>query len=103
MRPGWTIQKDPSAKKVYTFKFSNWLVSPAQIASHTVTIVSPPDASLTLDNDAIVNVVGTNDGVRVRIVGGTLGEKYTVTCHIVTNETPAQEEDASLFVEIKNQ
>ena len=100
LNPGVTVVKDPNANLVYTWDWSDWLVSPAQIASFTIipqTFVG--DATpLVSDNES-----KTNTTVIHRLTGGTAGKTYTVTVRIVTNETPAQTEDRSIKVTVRQQ
>jgi len=100
VKPGATLTKDPNASLVYSFDWSAWLTggSPgAAISSQTLTI-SGPDAALTKDNESIVD--GTS--VQFRLLGGTLGKVYKVTCRVVTDESPAQTEDATVQVHIQS-
>lgn len=102
LSPGTTITKDPSANLVYTWDFTSWLVSPAQVTSKTITVstISGDAAPLVSDNESVVS-----GGllVRHRLTGGTVGKTYTVTCRPLTNETPAQTDDFSIRVTIRQQ
>lgn len=93
IRPGATVTKDPDANLVYTWDWSSWLVSPAQISSAVFVIDDNPDGALTLSNDS-----NTTTTAQVRINGGTAGKTYKVRCRIVTNESPAQTDDRSIYV-----
>jgi hypothetical protein len=92
------VKKDPGAKLVYELNWRalGWLATGASIVDHEVTI-DGPDAVLTFDNDSIVD----DDTVQFRLLAGTLGADYTVTIHIVTDETPVQEDDRSILVQIR--
>ena len=98
IRPGSTVTKDPNASLVYTFNWADWLVGAATISTSTFTITGP-DAALTKDNETIPTGSTT---AQVRLLGGTLGKTYTLTCRVVTNESPAQTEDASIRVTIRS-
>jgi hypothetical protein len=95
MYPGQTILKDPDAKLVYEFDWTSFLDG-ANVATSTFTIAGD-DAILTKDNAAIVSGAKKTS---VRLLGGTLGKRYLVTNHIITDETPAQEDDRSIYVRI---
>lgn len=101
VRPNGQVTKDPSDKTVYRFDFDDRLATGVEIASKSFAIEmvdgSASDGSLTVDNDALVT---GNRKVNVRVLGGTLGAEYRVTCHIVTNESPVQEFDRSVRVAI---
>ena len=97
--PGVTVTKDPQAEKVYTFDWSAWLVGAATLASSTFAITGP-DNALTFDEDAIE---AGSTSATVRLLGGTVGKKYTVTNHVVTNESVPQTDDKSIKVQIVNE
>jgi hypothetical protein len=96
--PGDQILKDPDAVLVYAMNWDAWLPAEAEISSSTWTI-SGPDAALSKDSEAVV--VGDR-ATRLRLSGGTLGKRYTVTNRIVTNESPAQTEDRSFTIRVRN-
>lgn len=96
--PKETIYKDPSAELTYRFDWSDWL-GDAAITTSTFTIAGP-DAELTQDN---AGLDATNQIAHVRLLGGTLGEKYTVTHRIVTDESPNQTDERSVFIKIRQQ
>ena len=87
-----TIQKDLLAKLDYVFDWTEWLATVGDtIASHTITVPT----GLTLVSST------QNAGVIVAwLSGGTLGQTYKVTCHIVTVSTPAREDERSIYVKI---
>lgn len=98
--PGMTKFKDPDAELVYTWDIAQWLVSPAQVASATFTITPPANeavSALTKDNESTTATTAS-----LRLLGGTLGKTYTVTCEWTTNETPTQTDNASIKVAIVN-
>ena len=104
IRPGQTVEKDPSAIKVYEFDWTNWLAasplgSSAQISGSPVFTIGGADAVLTKDQESVVS---GNLKTRVRLSAGTLGVTYMVSCKVSTNESPAQTDERSFFVRIVN-
>jgi hypothetical protein len=97
LSPGATIIKDPQAELVYTWDWTSWLISPATVTTSTFTITGP-DAALASDNESIPAGGLTT---KHRLTGGTLGRSYTVTNRVITNESPAQTEDSSITVVIR--
>lgn len=95
IRPGGTIPKDPADKVVLKFKFEDKLAAGVEI-SGVPTVVSS-EAAVTIDN---ISLVDSNRAVRFRAVGGVAGTTSTITCHVVTNETPAQEFDRSFELNV---
>jgi hypothetical protein len=79
--------KDPDAVLDYEWDWSTWLAGDT-IASHTVTVPTDP-TGLVLDSDS-----ATTTTVTAWLSGGTDGESYTVTCHIVT--AAGREDDRSM-------
>jgi hypothetical protein len=55
---------------------------------------------LVIDN---VSVISSNRKVQFRATGGAVNSYWRVTCHIVTNETPAQEFDKSAYFQVEQQ
>ena len=102
LHPGAVVIKDPNAEIVYTWDWSDWLVGAATIASDTfiVSTFTGDATPLVSDNESIV--AGATSSLH-RLTGGTVGKTYTVTHRIVTNETPAQTEDKSIKVSIREQ
>lgn len=94
--PNSVVRKDPDSELVYEFDWSAWLGA-AEIDTYAITI-DGPDSDLTQDNDSLVS---GNQKVDVRLLGGTVGKSYTVTCQIVTDEAVPQTEDASITVQIR--
>lgn len=97
--PNELVIKDPASERLYQFDFDAMLAAAAEIASQTITITGP-DSVLTHDNDGVVS---GNRKVNTRILAGTLGATYTVTCRIVTNETPTQTEERSFRVLVEQE
>ena len=98
--PGDEVTKDPSAERLYQFDWDELLTTGAEIASYTVASPTTPDSALVIDNVALAS---GNRKVNCRITGGTLRKRYTVMCHIVTNESPTQTEERSIVVRIAQQ
>jgi hypothetical protein len=94
--PGDLLPKDPDAELFYVMDWTDWLPESALIATSEWEI-DGGDGELILDNSAIVS---GNLKTRVRLVGGTLGERYTVRNRIVTSESPTQTDDRSFVVAI---
>jgi len=105
VNPGTTLYKDPSAELIYTFDWSDWLVGAATIATSTFTIsggdsVAAPADTLTKDNPSIPSGSTTT---QVRVLNGTLGQTYTLTNTVITNESPTQTDERSIKIKIANQ
>ena len=98
-RPGDLFRKDPSGKLIYDMDWGTdgYLGSSVTIATSTWA-VSGDDAILTTDNASLPSA----RVARVRLLAGTLGKRYTITNHIITNESPTQEDDRSFDVLIQN-
>ena len=94
---GGLERKDPQAKRLIQFNWDTRLASGVGIQTSTFTITGP-DIALTKDNETIVT---GNRKTSLRLLGGTLGATYVVTNHIITNESPAQEDDSSIKVLIE--
>lgn len=72
-----TWEKDPSAVLDWAFNWTNWLSAAETISTATVTV----QGGLTKDSQSVAAGV-----VTVWLSGGTLGDLYTVTCRITTNQ-----------------
>jgi hypothetical protein len=103
IRPGGIVPKDPNEKKVVVFDWdAESLADNVSIAvsAFTVTALRPSNESpvmLTTDNASIVS---GNRKTQVRILAGTLGSEYQLTNHITTDETPAQEKEGSITIQL---
>ena len=80
--------KDPDAVLDYEWDWSAWLGTDT-IASHTVTA----SAGLTVDSTE-----ATDTAVTVWLSGGTVGQTYSVTCHVVT--AAGREDDRTVTVTV---
>lgn len=84
--------KDPDAVLDYKFDYAGskpWLTGTDTIASHTVTA----SAGLTVDSTE-----ATDTAVTVWLSGGTVGQTYSVTCHVVT--AAGREDDRTVTVTV---
>jgi len=99
---GSLIRKDPDASRVYTWDYDDNLSPTAtiQTSAWVITAISPSttDTSLTKDSESILAGSRTT---QVRLLGGTLGQKYLVTNRFTTNESPGQGDDKSIYVLIE--
>ena len=80
--------KDPDAVLDYEWDWAAWLGADT-IASHTVTA----SAGLTVDSTE-----ATDTAVTVWLSGGTVGQTYSVTCHVVT--AAGREDDRTVTVTV---
>jgi len=83
--------KDPNAKLDYGWDWSEWL-NGDNIVSSTFT-ASSPDIN-------IVSSTNSSFDTTVWLSGGVVGQKYTITNHIVT--AAGREDDRSFDVKIQN-
>jgi hypothetical protein len=106
VQSGAYVSKDVDTSKVYTFDWDlNSLAAAVTIASSAWAIgplaPSSTDSGLTFDNAARLTaaqataalgrtVTLDNRATQVRLIGGTVGQKYEVENTIVTSESPAQ-------------
>ena len=99
---GELIRKDPDATRVYTWDYDDNLSATATILTSVWVIAavfpSTTDTALTYDN---ASVLAGARSTQVRLIGGTLGQKYLVTNRFTTNESPLQGDDKSIFVLIE--
>ncbi len=80
---------DPDAVLDYLFDWSDWLGADT-IASHTVTA----GTGLTVDSST-----ATTTAVTVWLSGGSVGQSYAVTCHIVTAAGREDDRTATITVQ----
>jgi len=97
--PGSSLTKDPDAITIYTFDWTLWLIGAATIASSLWEIVGA-DTALTYDTPAIAT---GSTMTTVRLLGGTKGKTYTLRNRIMTNETPAQTDDKSIRIVVRQE
>lgn len=99
---GATIAKDPSDILVQHFDWdAENLGASVQISSATVTVSGESGDIVTtpLTRDQVSLLTG-NRKVQYRIHAGAAGSLWRVTCQIVTNETPSQTKERSVYVSV---
>lgn len=102
LAPGGLVEKDTNEQRVIVFDWDDALGTNVTITTSTWTIamVRPRNESpiaLTQDNDSIVS---GSRSTQVRLKVGTLGSEYKVTNQIVTNESPTQTKEQSVYVKV---
>jgi hypothetical protein len=103
VRPGALIEKDPNESRVIVFDWdAENLATSVTISTSTftITVVRPANelvSGLTKDNPSILS--GSRK-TQVRLTAGTLGSRYQLTNQVVTNESPAQTKEWSVFVDL---
>ena len=97
---GGLVTKDPNNSEVFSVDWGTERLATGVEISTSAWAVTGPDADLTEDEDSIVT---GNRKTQIRLTGGTLHKRYTVTNTIETNETPAQTLDASFDVWIEQE
>lgn len=103
--PGALVTLDPSDKRVIVFDFDAVnLATGVSLTSYTLTITALKQngvTALTSDNDALVT---GNRKVRVRLLAttATKGDKYRVACKGITDESPVQEKEYSIVVQVED-
>jgi hypothetical protein len=91
--------KDADEVLVYEFDYNALnLASGVELAS-VGTFIITPSTGITQDNQALVS---GNRKTRVRITGGTIGQKYTIANRVTTNETPSQTKEKRFYLRIKS-
>ena len=95
---GGLIVKDPNAIRVYQVDYDQRSLATDVEISTSSWSVTGPDNDLTLDE---ASIVAGNRKTQIRMAGGTLNKRYTVTNRVLTDETPAQTIDTSFFVLIQ--
>jgi hypothetical protein len=107
VRPDAIIEKDTNEQRVIEFDWdADNLATSATITTSTwtITVVRPATEfpiALANDNNSIVPTA--NRKTQTRLTGGTLGSLYHVTNQIVTNETPTQTKERSIYVQVIDQ
>ena len=79
--------KDPDAVLDYMFDWSSWLQSGETISTSTMTA----STGITVDSD-----VATTTTTTVWLSGGTAGVNYTVTNHITTSNSRAEDQTITI-------
>lgn len=108
VKPGDLVVLDPSDKKSITFDFDALnLATGVQLTnsspSYGITIAAIKQAGTALTFDTAALVTG-NRKVSARFLAttATKGDKYRVSCKGTTNETPVQEKEYSIFIQIED-
>ena len=95
INPGNLVTKDPAAKKVYQFDWTDYLTNLGRTINTSTFMITGSDAVLTTDNPSVI----TGDlKTQVRLLAGTAGVEYTLTNRIVTTGSPAVTDDRSILV-----
>lgn len=99
------IEKDTNENRVILFDWdAENLATGASIATSTWTISMDRPSTETpvgLANDN-ATIVSGNRKTQTRLTGGTLGSLYRVTNTVLTDESPAQTKERSVFVKVVN-
>lgn len=102
--PGAHVRFDPSDKRTITFDFDALnLPAGVQLTAQLITITTLRQNGatiLTKDNEGLT---GGNRKVIARFLAttATLGDRYQVSCKGTTNESPAQDKEYSIFIDIE--
>jgi hypothetical protein len=95
--PGETVPQDPQAEVMYEFNFdTSHLPLGVEIIDYDLNLATlRGDDGLVISNDVLAS-----GNRRVQFIGKTpvKDATYEVTCHIVTNEVPAQRDDISFRI-----
>lgn len=94
--PDVELRKDAAAELFYTFDWSDWLGADAEIDAYTITIEGD-DAALLYSNDTLTD---SNTKVKLLLTGGTLDQRYRITCQITTDEATPQIDERSFYLSI---
>ena len=100
IQSGGLVTKDPNNIEVFMVDWDQERLATGVEISDSTWAITGPDSALTEDEDSIVT---GNRKTQIRLTGGTLHKRYTVTNTIETNETPAQTIDASFFILIQQE
>lgn len=95
-----TKPKDPSAVTPVTITWSAWLNTGESLDTASWSITTAPDSSLAIVANSQVN---TATAASCTLSGGTSGQVYVLTCHVVTDAAPiAREDDRSITITVKD-
>lgn len=100
-KPGDTITKDPDAILDYDMEWADWLGDDEEIATSTWAITDTGDGELDIETGSRASSIVDGVTARVWLSGGTPGQTYTIKNHVVTDATPAREDDRSFSVKIR--
>jgi hypothetical protein len=85
-----TFTKDSSAVLDYQWDWSAWLAAGETIASAVITVPT----GIVKDSQT-----ATTTAVTAWLSGGTVGTRYALTCHIVTNQ--GRQDDRTIKVNVQ--
>ena len=86
---GFSAVQDPQAVIQRTFDWTSWLSDGETITTATVTADTGFTVANVTHDDTTVTFTGS---------GGTAGQRYKITCHVVT--TAGEENDKTLTIDI---
>lgn len=89
-----TVTKDPDATLDYVFDWSDWLEDGESISTAAVDV----DSGITENTG---DRQTTSSAVKVWLTGGSVGERYTVSCEITTDNSPARIDERSMTIQVK--
>jgi hypothetical protein len=96
LAPGAKIVKDPNAVLPYKMDWTAWLGASATIVTSAWSQTDPADGALAIDSESHDDTTAT-----IIASGGTVGQTYKLTNHIVTDETPTREDDRSFYLQVR--
>lgn len=102
--PGDLVVFDPSDKRTIVFDFDELnLAAAVTLTSYVLTITSivQTGTALTKDSDALM--VGNRKVIaRFLATTATVGDKYQISVRGITNESPVQEKEYSIFLVVQD-
>lgn len=102
--PGSTVIFDPSDKRTILFDFDQLNLAPSvTLTSYvlTITAIQQFATALTKDNDGLV--AGSRKvTARFLATTATVGDEYRISVKGITNESPVQEKEYSIFLIIRD-
>ena len=103
IRGGGLLTKDPDSTITLVFDWdTDGLEDAVEITEATVFRTLSSGASTGLMAVSDVSLTGGNRQVQFVLTGGTLGQKYDVTCRVTTSEILPQIDDESFRVLIEH-
>lgn len=101
---GTLVPKDPSEILIYVFDWdAENLPVGVSIASENSTITGM-SGDITTSPAAITahTILSGNRKVQIRVSGGALGSKWRLSNFVVTNESPDQRKERSIFILVED-